>query len=50
MPELTGNYTSFDFLSSLYQEMSLFLVFNVASAAILGCHLEFESEDRPKIQ
>ena len=31
MPELTGNYTSFAFLSSLYQEMSLFLVFNVAS-------------------
>ena len=50
MPELTGNYTSFAFLSSLYQEMSLFLVFNVASAAILGCHLEFESQDRPKMQ
>ena len=38
------------FLFSLYQEMSLFLVFNVASTAILGCLLEFESQDRPKIQ
>ena len=47
MPELTGNYTSFAFLSSLYQEMSLFLVFNMASN---GCHLEFESQDKPKIQ
>ena len=50
MPELTGNYTSFAFLSSLYQVLSLFLVFSVASAAILGCHLEFESQDRSKMQ
>ena len=50
MPELSRNSTSFAFLSSLYQEMSFFLVFNMASAAILGCHLEFESQDRPKIR
>ena len=36
MPELAGNDTLFAFLSSLYQERSLFLVFNGASAAILG--------------
>ena len=50
MLELSGNYTSFAFLSSVYQDMSLFLVFNMVSAAILGCHLEIESQDRPKIQ
>ena len=36
MPELAGNYTLFVILSSLYQERSLFLVFNMASVAILG--------------
>ena len=49
MPELTGNDTSFAFLSSLYQEKSLFLVFNMASAGILGRHFEFLSQDRIKI-
>ena len=49
MPELTGNTTSVAFLSSLYQEKSLFLVFNMASEAILGRHFEFESQDRLKI-
>ena len=49
MPELTGNDTSFAFLSSLYQEKSLFHVFDMASAAILGRHFEFESQDRLKI-
>ena len=50
MPELTINDTLFAFLSHLYQEMSLFLVFNMSPAAILGRHLEFEGQDRPKIQ
>ena len=49
MPELTENDTSFAFLSSLYQEKSLFLDFNLALAAILGHYFEFESQDRPKI-
>ena len=43
MAEITVNKTLFDFLSHLYQEMSLFLVFNMVSAAILDSHLEFES-------
>ena len=42
MPELTGNDTSFAFLSSLYQEKSLFLVFNMASAAILAAILKLK--------
>ena len=46
MPELAGNDTLFTFLSSLHQERSLFLVFNMASAAILGRHLEFESQEQ----
>ena len=29
VPELTGNYTSFTFLSNLYQEMSLFSGFSI---------------------
>ena len=36
MPELTWNDTSLAFLSSLYQAMPLFLVFDLALAAILG--------------
>ena len=46
MPELAGNDTLFAFLSSLYQERSLCLVFNMASAAILGHNLEFESQEQ----
>ena len=45
MPELTGNDTSFAFMSSPV----IFLVFNMASAAILGHHFEFENQGRPKI-
>ena len=40
----------YKFLSHLYQDISLFLVFNMAPAAILDSHLEFESQYRPKIQ
>ena len=50
IPELTRNDTSIALLFSLYQKMSLFWFFNMSSAAILGCHLELESQDRPKIQ
>ena len=47
MIELTGN-DIFAFLPM--QDMLLFLVFNMSLAAILGYHLEFEGQDRPKIQ
>ena len=48
IPELTGNDTSLDFLCHLYQKMSLFLVLNMASVAILVSHLELEAEADPE--
>ena len=51
IPNLVGKVASFAFLSHLVQEISLLglMVFNMASAAILGRHFDFESQDRPKI-
>ena len=49
IPNLVGKVASFAFLSHLVQEISLLMVFNMASAAILGRHFEPESQERPKI-
>ena len=46
MPEITGNDSSFAFMPSLYQEKSLFQVFNMTLAAILDCHFEFENQTK----
>ena len=49
IPNLVEKVASFAFLSHLVQEISLLMVFNMASVAILGRHFEHESQDRPKI-
>ena len=49
MPNLVGKVASFAFLAHLVQEMSLLMVFNMASASIFDRHFEFESQNRPKI-
>ena len=49
IPNLVGKVASFAFLAHLVQEISLLMVFNMASAAILGRYFELESQDRPKI-
>ena len=49
LPNFEGKVVSFAFLAHLVQEISLLMVFNMASAAILGSHFELESQDRPKI-
>ena len=49
IPNLVGTVASFAFLAHLVQEISLLMVFSMASAAILGRHFELKSQDRPKI-
>ena len=49
LPNFVGKVASFAFLAHLVQEISLLMVFNMASAAILGRHFELKSQDRPKI-
>ena len=48
--DFVGKVASFAFWHILVQEVSLLMVFNMASAAILGHHFELESQDRPIIQ
>ena len=49
LPNFVGKVASFAFLAHLVQEISLLMVFNMASAAILGRHFELESQDGPNI-
>ena len=47
---IVGIYTLFPFFPDLVQSISLFPVFTMALAVILGRHLEIYGQDSPKTQ